>query len=122
VKGSIGIIHPYGKEGETPLRAFFAEVGQTVVRTQSIQVRSLTEIAHTKPKDMLDAVRAVDSDDVDAIVQFGANLPFGRVGAAAELWLGKPVIAVNVATYWHALRREGIAHQVDGYGSLFSRH
>jgi len=31
-----------------------------------------------------------------------------------ELWLGKPVIAINTATYWHALRQWGIS--VDGFG------
>ena len=31
-----------------------------------------------------------------------------RLAAAAELWLGKPVVAFNTATYWHALRAIGI--------------
>lgn len=122
VSGRIAIVHPYATYGEPHLRKFFEDVGQEVVRTRPIAITSLAEIAHAKPKDMIDAVRSVDGDDIDAIVQFGANLPFGRVAAAAELWLGKPVIAVNVATYWHALRRDGIDHKVDGYGSLFSRH
>ena len=43
-----------------------------------------------------------------------------RLAAAAELWLGKPVIAVNTATYWHALRTRGIADRIDGYGRLLT--
>jgi hypothetical protein len=31
-----------------------------------------------------------------------------RLAAAAELFLGKPVVAINTATYWHALRAGGI--------------
>ena len=41
-----------------------------------------------------------------------------RLAAAAELWLGKPVLAINTATYWWALRRNGIADPVDGFGAL----
>ena len=51
-----------------------------------------------------------------------ANLAFGRQAADAERWLEKPVIAVNTATYWHALRTAGIADAVHGYGSLLERH
>lgn len=122
VTGKIGVVHPYGPYGDPNLRRFFADVEYEVARTQAIRVTSLAEIAHTPARVAIDALKAVDGDDIDAIVQFGANLPFGRIAAAAELWLGKPVIAVNVATYWHALRRENILDQKDGYGALFSHH
>lgn len=122
VKGKVAVIHPYANGGEEHLLKFFDDIGQAVARTQLVAVTSLAEIAHVKVEDMTRAVREVDGDDVDAIVQFGANLPFGRVAAAAEIFLGKPVIAVNVATYWHALRSDGIDHRVEGYGSLMSRH
>jgi maleate isomerase len=38
--------------------------------------------------------------------------------AAAELRLGKPVIAINTATYWRALRRNGVADKIQGLGRL----
>ena len=41
-----------------------------------------------------------------------------RLAAAAELWLGKPVIAINTATYWHALRANGINDRMPGFGRL----
>jgi maleate isomerase len=41
-----------------------------------------------------------------------------RLAAAAELWLAKPVIAINTATYWHALRANGIRDQKAGFGRL----
>lgn len=122
VAGRIGVIHPYGPTGGPHLQKFFDDIGQPIARMHSVEISSLAEIAHVTPKNMVAAVRAVEGNDVDAIVQFGANLPFGRVAAAAEIWLGKPVVAVNVATYWHALRRDGIHHQVEGYGSLFATH
>jgi maleate isomerase len=56
--------------------------------------------------------------DVDAIVQVGPNLSMVRLAAAAEMWLGKPVIAINTATYWHALRQNKIADKIFGLGRL----
>jgi maleate isomerase len=43
-----------------------------------------------------------------------------KLAAAAELYLGKPVIAINTATYWNALRQNGITDQLDGFGRLLS--
>jgi maleate isomerase len=36
--------------------------------------------------------------------------------------LGKPVVAINTATYWWALRRNGIGDPVDGFGTLLRDH
>jgi maleate isomerase len=55
-------------------------------------------------------------------VQVGTNLSMIRLAAAAELFLGKPVIAINTATYWHALRAVGIADRKAGFGSLMEFH
>jgi maleate isomerase len=60
----------------------------------------------------------LDGPDIDAIVQVGTNLSMVHLAAAAELWLGKPVIAINTATYWHALRQNGITEKVQGFGRL----
>lgn len=68
------------------------------------------------------AIRELDGDDVDAIVQQGTNLSMIRLAAAAELFLGKPVIAINTATYWHALRAAGIDDKVQGFGTLMEFH
>ena len=65
------------------------------------------------------ALKRFDGDDVDAIVQVGTNLSMIRVAAAAELWLGKPVLAINADTYWHALRTNGIAEKRERCGRIF---
>jgi maleate isomerase len=66
-------------------------------------------------------LRALDGDDVDAIVQVGTNLAAIEICAEAERWLGKPVLAINAITYWDALRRSGIDDRVQGYGSVLER-
>ena len=72
-------------------------------------------------RDMIAAIRSVDGDDIEAIVQFGANLPMARLADEAERWLDKPVISVNVATYWHALRQNGINDKLYGFTKLLSQ-
>ena len=62
--------------------------------------------------------RARDAGDVDAIVQVSTNLSMVRLATTTEMWLGKPVIAINTATYWHALRQNGIADKIPGLGRL----
>jgi maleate isomerase len=89
-----------------------------VVRDIALQCRSWTGIAAVTPAQCRDAIRQLDGDDVDAIVQVGTNLSMVRLAAAAELWLGKPVIAINTATYWHALRANGIREPKSGFGRL----
>ena len=59
-------------------------------------------------------------DDVDAIVQAGTNLSMTRLAGEAERQLNKPVIAINTAIYWYALRSNGIDDVVDGFGTLLT--
>ena len=40
----------------------------------------------------------------------------------AEFWIDKPVIAINTATYWWALRQAGIEDRVAGFGRLMMEH
>ncbi len=77
-------------------------------------------IAHTPEAELRDAIMEVDGPEVDAIVQVGTNLPMAQVAAMAEFWLGKPVVALNAATYWHALRQCGIEDKVRGFGRLLA--
>jgi len=79
-------------------------------------------IAHVSERELGDAIRKVDSPQVEAVVQVGTNLAMARLAATAEFWLDKPVLAINTATYWWALRRNGIADKIDGFGSLLLDH
>lgn len=60
--------------------------------------------------------------EVDAVVQVGTNLSMVTLADEAERWLGKPVIAINAATWWLALRENGINDKVHGCGSLLRDH
>ena len=45
-----------------------------------------------------------------------------RLADEAERWLRKPVIAINAATWWMALRDNGIQDKVYGAGGLLRDH
>ena len=75
-------------------------------------------IAHTPEAAIRDAI--VEVDGPDAVVVVGTNLPLAQVAAMADFLLGKPVIALNTATYWHALRQCGIEDKVRGFGRLLA--
>ncbi|GIS89284.1 MAG: hypothetical protein CM1200mP18_19940 [Gammaproteobacteria bacterium] len=56
---------------------------------------------------MRDAILDLDGDDIDTIVQVGTNLALATLVDELEQELDKPVVAINVALYWHALRQNG---------------
>jgi len=118
----IAFLSPYFPAANAQVRRFFEDCGFTVVRDLCLRRPSPVQIAHTTDAQCRAAILKLDGDDVDAIVQVGTNLSMIRLAAAAELFLGKPVIAINTATYWHALRAVGIEDRLDGFGTLMSHH
>ena len=104
----------------TEVARYFVDMGFQVVRDICLQCRSWTLIAEQTTETLRNALRKLDGDDIDAIVQVGTNLSMVRLAAAAEMWLGKPVIAINTATYWHALRANGIEDRMEGFGRLLA--
>ena len=114
----VAFLSPYFPAANTEVRRYLTEAGFEVVRDHCLQCPSWTAIAAIPVATIRAAFRALDGDDVDAIVQVGTNLSAVGLCAAAELWLGKPVIAINVATYWNALRTCGIEDKVAGMGRL----
>jgi maleate isomerase len=118
----IAVLTPYWPVMNAEVKRYFGDAGLAVVRDIALQCTSWTGIAAVTPIECRDAIRRLDGDDVDAIVQVGTNLSMMRLAAAAELWLGKPIIAINTATYWHALRANGIQNQLSGFGQLLESH
>jgi len=120
VKGPIALLTPYFPVAEPHLRDFLNELGYDVAGMRHLSRSSPVDIAKTTIETLRNALTELNTPDVAAIVQFGANLPFGRLAARAEDWLGKPVIAINTATYWHALRSSGFNDRIEGLGRLLS--
>ena len=118
----LGVITPYMPVGDRQVRRFFTECGYEVVNLVGLKCRSPTLIAHESQKTLRDAILRANRGSVDAVVQVGTNLAMAQVAAGAEFWLDKPVIAINTATYWYALRDYGIKDRLEGWGSLLREH
>ncbi|UCE31143.1 MAG: hypothetical protein JSW68_14100 [Burkholderiales bacterium] len=119
---TIAVVTPYQPVGDENVVRFFEESGYAVRRIKGLRCASPVKIAHVSEAELRAALQELDGDDVDALVQVGTNLAMARLAASAEIWLGKPVIAINTAIYWHALRTSGIEDKVRGFGSLLERH
>lgn len=113
----IGVLTPYAEIGDKQVVRFFEDLGYEVVHIKGLKCGSPMLIAHETPQTLKRTAIEV-SEGVDAVIQCGTNLAFAKVAAMAEFWLEKPVIAINTATYWHALRSMGIQDKVDGFGRL----
>lgn len=114
----IALLTPYWPVMNAEVKRYFADMGFTTVRDIALECTSWVGIAHVTTAQCRDALRRLDGDDVDALVQVGTNLSMVRLAATAELWLGKPVVAINTATYWHALRANGVEDKAAGFGRL----
>jgi maleate isomerase len=114
----LGIVTPYQTVGDNQVRRYFTECGYDVVDLRGLKCPTAVSIAHVGEDDLRDALLEVNKHDVQAIVQCGTNLSMVRLADEAERWLKKPVVAINAATLWHALRSNGIKDQAGGFGTL----
>ncbi len=118
----VSVITPYMTPGGDQACGFMESAGFKLMRRKDFKCQSAIAIAEVTEDESRDAIREVDGDDVDAIVQCGTNLAFQRVAAEAELFLRKPVLSINTATYWATLRHLGIDDKLKGFGTLLEKH
>ena len=117
----IAILTPHQPRGDEMVRAYFVEAGFNVVRLKGLKCATPRLIAQVPLQDIRNALRELDGDDIDALLTLGTALPSASVAAEAERWLGKPVLAVNVVSYWHAIRQCGIDDRVLGHGRILEQ-
>jgi maleate isomerase len=118
----IAFLSPYYPAANDQVRRYFEEEGFAVGADHCLQCPSWVAISQVQESDLVDVIRKIDGDDIDAIVQVGTNLSMVRLAMVAEKWLAKPVIAINTATYWHALRANGITDKITGFGRLLEEY
>jgi maleate isomerase len=115
----IAVLTPYQPVADEQVRTFFGESGYNIKRLHGLKCDSAHGIANTPRAQVLDIImNELDGDDIDAIVQVGTNLSTIDMFPTLEHQLGKPMIAINVALIWHALRAVGIDDKFFGRGRL----
>ena len=118
----VAFLSPYFPVANREVANYLSDHGYQTVRDICLRCPSWTAIAEVPESEARAALRKLDGDDVDALLQVGTNLSMIRLAAAAERYLDKPVIAINTATYWHALRAMGIADKIPGFGRLLEEY
>jgi maleate isomerase len=118
---TIAVLTPHQPRGDEQVRNYLEQDGFVIKRLIGLKCPSPIMISHTTEAQMIRALRELDGDDVDAVVQVGTNLAAVKLCAEAERWFGKPVLAINAVTYWDALRRCGVDDKVSGFGSILEK-
>jgi maleate isomerase len=117
----IAVLTPYQEIIDVQVEKFFADLGYDLVRMKGLRVPTALSAAEIPPEQLREVLRELNGSDIDAIVQAGANLSLVQVVDDMEKELDKPIVALNVATVWHALRAVGITDQRTGFGALFAQ-
>lgn len=118
----IAVLTPHMPKGDEEVRAWFTEAGFEVMRLSGLCCESPRAIAQVPEARIRAELRALDGDDVEALVQVGTNLAGGAVCAEAERWLGKPALSINTISAWAALRGAGVTDRIAGRGRIFEEH
>ncbi|TIC85006.1 arylmalonate decarboxylase [Nocardioides sp. GY 10113] len=118
----IAVFSPYQPVADREVGRFFTEAGFDVAAITGLRCATATDIARVDEPRLRRVVADLDGPGVDAIVQVGTNLSFVGLANDLEAELGKPVVAINAATLWHALREHGIDDRFAGHGSLLRDH
>jgi len=120
----IGIVTPYPPETNRNVESYFTKLGFNVSKIIGITRtdRGRIDTTRIREAEVRAAVGDVNTAEVDALVQIGTAMICAGFSADLEKQHGKPVVAVNAATYWMALRQHGISDQLEGYGVLLEEH
>ena len=120
----IAVFSPYQPIADEQVGTYFSEAGFDVAAITGLRCSTATSIAAVGATRIAEVIEQIGGhhDDVDTIVQVGTNLSFVEQAACLEVELGKPVIAINMATLWHGLRTNGLTDRVGGVGRLLAEH
>ena len=116
------MLTPYWPIADERVCQYFGQCGLDVRRIIGLKATSPINIAEQSANTLEQTLDDLNGDDVDAIVQVGTNLGMAKIAATTEQLLGKPIIAINTALYWHALRSMGIDDTIYNFGQLLERN
>ena len=119
----IGLLTPFDANGNRNAARIFTALGFDVVSTVGFACANALHIAHipdaAKERAIVDHL-ATNANRLDAIVQCGTNMSLTQVTERLEPRLGLPIIGINAALLWYALRENGFAKPMHGAGRLFA--
>jgi len=114
----IAILTPYWPPADEMITHFFEACGYEVSKTYGMKSVGPTAVARFTAEEIISAFEQVDHSEAQALIHVGTNLPVSALTPLIEKKFGKPLIGVNVATYWWALRKIGVLDPLPGMGIL----
>lgn len=121
----IALLTPFDATGNDNAARMFADLGYDVVSTFGFSCSLARHVAHVpdwaKEKAIIEYL-APPSARIDAVVQCGTNMSLLGVNERLEQIARVPIIAVNTALLWHALRTCGIREPMSDGGALRRSH
>jgi maleate isomerase len=114
----VAMISPMSDAYSQSAADFYEAFGFEVPYHCGLQVGLPQNIINLGYDEARDAFRRLDHDDVDTFLHVGGALGIADSIEKLEAELGRPVVSVNVATYWRALRTIGVNDPLTGFGRL----
>jgi maleate cis-trans isomerase len=116
----IVLLTPYIDSVNAREVAFLEHHGFEVLEEVGLGVDTNAEMAKLPPQIWVDLARNHQCEDADAYFISCTAVRSAEVIEEIEALVGRPVITSNQAMVWYALRKNAIADQQPGFGSLFS--
>lgn len=119
----IAVLTPYQPSIDAQVERYFDDLGYEMVSMKSLRCPTATSIAEVTGEEILaaiDELAEMAGGDFDAFVQAGTNLSSYGVADEVERRTGKPLIGINAATLWHALKALGVDPSLPRAGSVLA--
>jgi len=114
----IAVLSPMSPEHSQRVKNYYAAQGFEMPHDTSLMVEKSEDLINMTADDAIAAFERIDTGDVDTLLHVGGGLGIVSHIAAIEARFGKPLISVNAATYWYALRKIGVMDPMPGFGRL----
>ncbi len=114
----ISILSPMAKRNSLSARTYYEAMGFEVAGDHCLGVQRSADIPKLSDDAILRGFEDMDRPDVDTLLHVGGALTALPLIQPLEEKHGKPVISVNAATYWMALRWLRVEDPVVGFGQL----
>ena len=119
---SIAIVSPYMPLADRHVQDWFEESGYGIRAIKGLRAAQEDQVVNTTPEQLADAFKAIDNDNVDALVHVGTSIAMARLVEDFESQFGKPIISANIACWWATLRAAGINDKIQGHGRLIREY
>ena len=118
----LALATPFRPDGTARAQTFLEANSFDVVAAEGIGYSDNYSIASIELETVRDLVRRVDTNDAEAILIPGGNMPCLAIAEEMEAELGKPVVTTNQAGIWALLRHLDIKDPVHAAGQLLRDH